>query len=149
MAYYMAARRGVGSLMDRSLPRSATLSPDILQSAIIGLMALREVELNETHRLIFEPKGSRPCSAQKCPSHIPTGPAASDAYREVFSHIVGSDRLGTKVLQVPEFYEDCGGDLRCVSPNICSNCVQRWETGHVDLRKRVWAKLPGVFGLKS
>ena len=32
--------------------------PEILQSAITGLMALREVESNETHDLIFEPKGS-------------------------------------------------------------------------------------------
>ena len=135
--------------MDRSLPRSATLSPDILQSAITGLMALREAELNETHRLIFEPKGSRPCSAPKCPSHTPTSPAALDAYQKVLSHVVGSSRLGTKVLQVPEFYENHGGDLQCVSPNICGNCVQRWESGHVELRKRVWAKLQDVFGLKS
>ena len=89
MAYYMAARRGVGSLMDRSLPQSATLSPDILQSAITGFIALREVELQETHRLIFEPKDSRSCSASKCPSRTATSPAALDAYLKVFSHIVG------------------------------------------------------------
>ena len=95
--------------MDRSLPRSATLSPDILQSAITGLMALCEVELNETYRLIFEPKGSRLCSAPKCPSRTPTSPAVLDAYQKVLGHIVGSSRLGTKVLQVPGFYENCGG----------------------------------------
>ena len=62
MAYYMAARRGLDSLMDRRLPASGILSPEILQVAIRGLMALREVELNETHHLIFGQRGSRPCS---------------------------------------------------------------------------------------
>ena len=90
MAYYMAARRGIGSSMDRHLSRSATLSPDILQSTITGLMVLREVELNETHCLIFKPKDSHPCSTQKCPSHTPTSPTTLDAYRKVFNHIVGS-----------------------------------------------------------
>ena len=149
MAYYMAARRGLGSLMDRSLPRSATLSPDILQSAIAGLMALREVEQHETHCLIFEAKDSRTCSTPKCPSRTPTSPAALDAYREVFSHVVGPSQLGTRVLQVPEFYEDCGGDLQCVSPNVCSNCVERWEHGHAELRKKAWGQLADVFGLKG
>jgi len=45
MAYYMAARRGVDSLMDRHLPASARLSPNVLQVAIRGLLALREMEL--------------------------------------------------------------------------------------------------------
>ena len=149
MAYYMAARRGLGSLMDRRLPQGATLPPDTLQSAIGGLMILREVELNETHRLIFEPKDTHLCSGPRCPSHTPTGPAALDAYRKVFDHIVGSSQLGTKVLQVPEFYEDRGGDSQCVSHNVCSNCVERWESGHADLRKKAWARLPDVFGLKG
>jgi len=135
--------------MDRSLPQSATLSPGILQSAMTGLMALREVELNETHRLIFEQTDSRFCSTPKCPSRTATSPAALDAYRKVFSHIVGSSQQGTKVLQVPEFYEDYEGDLRCVGPNICSNCVQRWESGHADLRKKVWTELADIFGLSS
>ena len=136
--------------MDRSLPRSATLPPDILQSAITGLMALREIELNETHRLIFEPKDYRPCSVPDCPSHRAIGAAALYAYPKAFSRIVGSSQLGTKVLQVPEFYEDYGdGCLRCIGPNICSKCVQKWESGHADLRKQVWAKLPDVFGLKG
>ena len=45
MAYYMAARRGVDSLMDieKRLSRSATLSPEVLKSAMKGLMVLREV----------------------------------------------------------------------------------------------------------
>jgi hypothetical protein len=146
MAYYMATRRGLSPLMGRHLPRNATLSPEILQSAIGGLMALREVELNQSHRLIF---GSHPCSALNCPSRTPTDPGTLEAYQKVFDHIVGSSQLGTKVLQVPEFYEDRGGNLQCVSPGICGSCVERWESGHADLRKKAWVMLPDVFGLKG
>ena len=149
MAYYMAARRGPNSLMDRHLPRNATLSPEILQSAITGLMRLREVELNETHRMIFEPKGSRPCSVPNCPSRTPTGPPALEAYRNVFDRIVCSSQLGTRVLQVPEFYEECGGEVQCVGTGICNGCVERWESGHAELRKKAWAMLSDVFGLKG
>ena len=150
MAYYMAARRGLDSLMDRCLPMSARLPPEILQVAMRGLMALREVELSETHRLIFGPIGSRPCSASNCPSRTPTGPAALEAYQKILDHIVGPSRSGrTNLLQVPEFYEDCGGDVQCIGPGICSNCVERWESGHADLRKKAWIMLPDVFGLKS
>jgi hypothetical protein len=53
MAYYMAARRGLDSLMDTRLPSSATLSGQTLRSAMRGLMALREMELKETHRIVF------------------------------------------------------------------------------------------------
>ena len=147
MAYYMAIRRGPDSLMGGHLPRNATLSPRILQSAIKGLMALREVELNETHRMMFEPEGSRPCSISNCPSRTPTAPAAFAAYRKVFDHIVGSSQLGTKVLQVPEFYEERGGELQCVGPGICGICVERWERGHAELRRKAWATLPDAFGL--
>ena len=147
MAYYMAARKGLDSLMDRQLPRNATLPPETLQSAIRGLMALREVELNETRHLIFRLQGSHPCSTSNCPSLIPTGPAALAVYRKVFDHTVGSSRLGTKALQIPKFYEDSGGDLRCVGPGICSGCVEGWERGHAVLRKKVWAMLPNIFGL--
>jgi hypothetical protein len=149
MAYYMATRRGVGSLMGRDLPRNATLSPDILRSAIEGLMALREVEFNETHRLIFGSKISRPCSTPACPSRTPTGTGASEAYQKVFDRIVGPSQLGMKVLQVPEFYEDRGGNLQCVDPGICNSCVERWESGHAELRKKAWATLPDVFGLRG
>jgi hypothetical protein len=149
MAYYMASRRGVNSLMGRHLPRSSTLSPGVLQSAIEGLMALRELELNETHCLVFGPKVSNPCSTPNCPLRTPTGPGALEAYRKIFDHIVGPSQLGTRVLQVPEFYEDRGGELQCVSPSICASCVEKWEFGHADLRKKAWAMLPAVFGLKG
>ena len=149
MAYYMAARRGVNSLMGRHLPRDSTLTPQILQSGIEGLMALREVELSETHRLVFGPNDSHPCSTSNCPSRTPTGPGALKAYQKVVDHIVSPSQFGTRVLQVPEFYKDHGGDLQCVSPGVCSRCVERWESGHADLRRRAWAILPDVFGLKN
>jgi len=135
--------------MDEHLPRNATLSPRILQSAIKGLIALREMELNETHRMIFEPDGSRPCSTSNCASRTPTGLAALAANRKVFDHIVGSSQLGTKVLQVPEFYEEREGDTQCVGPGICGSCVERWERGHADLRRKAWATLPDFFGMNG
>ena len=149
IAYYMAAQRGLDSLMDGRLPTSARLPPEILQVATRGLMTIREVELNETHRLIFGPKGSHPCSASNCPSRTPTGSVALEAYQKVFDYVVGSSRLGTNLLQVPEFYEDRGGDVQCVGPGICNSCVERWESGHAELRKKVWATLPDVFRLKG
>ena len=147
MAYYMAARRGLDSLFGEHLPRNATLPPGILKIAVGGLMDLREVELNETHRLIFGPRGSHPSSTQNCRSRNPTGPAALEAYQEVFCHIVGPSRSGTKVLEVPEFYGECGGVRQCVGPGICDSCVTRWESGHAELRKKALAKLSDVFGL--
>ena len=149
MAYYMATRRGLNSLMERHLPRNATLPSKILKSAMGGLMQLREVELNKTHDLIFELNSSRPCFTSNCPSRAPTGPAALAAYHKVFDHVVGSSQLGTKVLQIPEFYEDRGGDVQCVGPGICSVCVERWESGHAELRKKVWTMLPDFFGLEG
>ena len=149
MAYYMATRRGLDSLIDSHLPRNATLSTEVLRSAIRGLVALHRMELNETHRLIFGPKGSHPCSTSNCPSCTPIGTGALEAYQKVFNHITGSSQLGTKVLQVPEFYEDCGGELRCVGTGICSRCVERWESGRAELRKKSWAMLPDVFGLRG
>ena len=152
MAYYMAAQRGLNSLMDRSLLQSATLPPEVLQSAIGGLMAIREVELNETHHLIFGRKGTHPCSESKCLSNTLTGPAVLEANQSVFNHIVGSSQRGTKALQVPKFYipGNTGSgnqdDLR-MFPGICDNCTGRWESAHADLRAKVWTMLPSAFGL--
>ena len=112
-------------------------------------MRLRELELNETHDLIFEPNCSRPCFTSNCPSRAPIGPAALAAYHKIFDHIVGSSQLGTRVLQVPEFYEDHGGDAQSVGPGICGGCVERWESGHAELRKKAWAMLPGIFRLRD
>jgi hypothetical protein len=149
MAYYMATRKGLNLLMGEHLPRNATLSPKVLQSAIGGLMALREVEFNETHHLIFGSKGSDPCSTSKCPLRTPSSPGTLEVYQKVFDRIVGPSQLGMRVLQVPEFYEDCGDDLQGVGPGVCSSCVERWESGHAELRKKAWAILPDVFRLKG
>ena len=148
MAYYMASRKGPNSLIDSHLPRNATLSTEALQSAIRGLMALRQSELNEIHRLIFYPRGSHPCSTSDCPSRTPVRAATLEVYQKVFDHIVGSSQLGTKVLEVPEFYEDHEGGPRCIGLGICSGCVERWKSGHAELRKKAWAMLPDAFGLR-
>ena len=84
------------SLMDRSLLRNATLPPEIPRSTITGLTGLHELELNETHRMIFERKATPPCSISFSLSGTPTGPATLEAYRRVFRRIVGSSQLGTK-----------------------------------------------------
>ena len=49
MAYYVAARRGLNLLMDRRLPKIATLPLEVLEPAMKGYVALRELELAEEH----------------------------------------------------------------------------------------------------
>jgi len=152
MAYYMAARRGLDSLMDRSLPQSATLSPEILHSAIGGLMTLREMERDETNRLVFGPKDpTHPCFASFCPSLAPTCPRTFEIYQKVFDHVLGSSQPGTNILvQAPEFYEDReNGPPFPVFPKICDEFMNRLERGHADLRKKAWTMLPDVFGLRG
>ena len=145
MAYYMAARRGLGSLMNRRLPTSARLSPEVLQVAIEGFVALREIELKETHRLILGSKGSHSCRLPSCPSCNTTGPGVSEAHRKVVDRIVDSARPGTKFLQVLSLREVFGGDYF----GFCESCVEGWEVGHVGVRRRAWGVLPDVFGLKN
>ena len=145
MAYYMAARRGLDSLMDRRLPRSATLSPEVLQTAVRGLMALREIELKETHRLIFGSAISHPCSSLKCPSRDSAGPRGTDVYQMVVDQITDRSQSGTRILQVLSVTDVCGGDRH----GFCGDCVGRWEVGHAEVREKVWAALPAVFGLKG
>jgi hypothetical protein len=145
MAYYMAARRGLDSLMDSRLLRNATLPPGILQVTIKGLLTLREVELKETHRLIFGSKDSRSCSQAGCPSPEATGPRISEAHQKVVDRITDSVRSGTNILQVLSLREVCGSD--CFG--FCEFCVEGWEVGHADARKNAWAMLPDVFGLRG
>ena len=145
MAYYMAARRGPGSLMDRRLPASARLSSEVLQVAIEGLITLREMELKETHRLILGSKGSRSCPLPNCPSSNTTGPRVSEAHQKVVDRIADSARSGTNILQVLSLREVCGGN--CFG--FCESCVEGWEAGHVDVRRTAWGALPDAFGLKS
>jgi len=146
MAYYMAVRRGPDSLLDECLPASARLPPKTLRVAMKGLFVLREMELKETRRLIFGSKGSRSCSRPDCPSHDATGPGFSEAHHKIADRIVGSVELhsGTKLLQVLSLREVCEGDGFV----FCDGCVEAWEAGHADVRKKAWAALPDVFGLK-
>ena len=149
MAYYTAARRGLDSLIGRDLPGNAILPPEVLRSAMKGLMTLREVERDETHCLIFGSNDSNPCSTSSCPSHVLSSSAALETHQKVFDRTVGSSQFGTKVLQVPEFHEDCASDAKRAGPSICNSCVEKWESGHAELRKKTWATLPDIFGLKD
>ena len=134
--YYMVTWRGPNSLMDRHLSCNAVLSPEILQFAIMGLMTLHEVELNQTHHFIFGLRDFYPCSTPNCPSHAPTDPAASEAYWKVFNYIVGCSRLGTNLLQVPKFHDSHESDVQGISPDVCGRIVEKWETGYTELRKK-------------
>ena len=145
MAYYMAARRGLDSLMDMRLQAGARLSPEILRVAIKGLLALHKMELKETHHLIFGSQASWSCSRSNCPSRTTTGPRVSEAHQKVVDRITDSSHSGTKILQVLSLKEVCGGDYL----GFCESCVEGWEVGHADVRKNAWGMLPGIFGLKG
>ncbi|KAF9783248.1 hypothetical protein BJ322DRAFT_1212047 [Thelephora terrestris] len=144
VAYYMAARRGVSSLMDRSLSQRATLSPEVLESAIKGLVALQKLELNETYRLVLGPKISQTCSSPNCHSRNATGLKVSDAHQKVIDRITDSSRSGTKVLQVLS-----SSSIEGHRDGFCEVCVKGWEAGHVEVRKKAWNMLPDAFGLKD
>ena len=145
MAYYMAVRRGVDSLMDRSLPQTAVLSPEILQSAIKGFVALRELELNETYCLVLGSRTSHPCPSPNCPSRYTAGPTVSDAHKRVIGRIADSSQSGTKVLQVLALSSIDEG----ISDWFCEACVKGWEARHVEVRKRAWNMLSDMFGLSG
>ena len=145
MAYYMAAQRGPDSLMDGRLRVNARLPFETLQVAVKGLLALREMELNEAYGLIFGSKGSRICSQSTCPSRSTTGPGVSEAHQKVIDRMASYTHSGTKLLQVLSMRDVCGDD--CFG--FCESCVERWEAGHADVRRKVWGMLPDAFGLKG
>ena len=151
MAYYMAARRGLDSLMDTRLPSSATLSGQTLISAMRGLMALREMELKETHQIVFTIKDTSNrvgCSSTECPSRHSKGlldAKTIGAHQRTFDRITGSAIGGTRILQVlsaSEFAED-------TESKFCHVCAEKMQAAHAEVRKKVWAALPEVFGLKA
>ena len=151
MAYYMAARRGLDSLMDTRLPSSATLSGRTLRFAIHGLIALREMELMDTHRIIFGTKDTidlRSCSSAECLSRNPKrtldGKSGS-AYQRIFDQITGSANGGTRILQVSSATEFAGGP----ESKFCQACAEKMQAAHADVRRKAWAALPEVFGLKE
>ena len=136
MAYYMAARRGTQSLMSRD-PVSVQLPPDTLQAAIEGLIALREMELEETHHLIFGRTTTHPCSSPTRAPRETVGKEPPDVRRRIVDQITGPARSGTKVLEVLSLID------------VCKGCMEEWESGHGETRKKAWAALPDVFGLKT
>ena len=151
MAYYMAARRGLDSLMNTRLPSSAALSGETLGSAIRGLMELREMELKEVHRIIFAIKNAANgvgCSSMDCPSRNSKGLLDEEfiqAHQQTFDRITGSVVGGTRILRVlsaKEFTED-------VESKFCQICAEKMEAAHAEVRKKAWAALPKVFGLKA
>ena len=148
MAYYMAARRGLDSLMDTRLPSSATLSGQTLRSAMRGLMALREMEFKETHQIVFGIKDVTNrvgCSSTDCPSRSPRGPSAAGtvgAHQRVFDRIAGSAVGGTRVLQVLS-----ASEFTDPESTFCGVCVEKMQVAHADVRRKAWAALPEVFGL--
>ena len=144
MAYYMAARRGLDSLMDAQLPTSATLSGQTLRSAMRGLMALREMELKETHRIVFAASNRVGCSSTDCPSRS-LGTEITGAHQRTFDRITGSAAGGTRILQVlsaSEFAED-------TEPKFCQVCVDKMQATHAEVRRKAWAALPEVFCLRG
>ena len=151
MAYYMAARRGLVSLMDSRLQSGAKLSGQTLKSAMRGLMALQAMELKEVHRVIFTFEGAtgRPgCSSEDCPSRSSKGlpdVGIMQAHQRVFDRITGSVDGGTRILQVLSADEFAGGG----ESEFCQMCMERMEVAHADVRRRAWAALPGVFGLQT
>jgi len=150
MAYYMAARRGLDSLMDTRLPASATLSGQTLRSAMRGLMALREMELKETHRIIFTASSRIGCSSTGCPSPSRHSQGLLDAeiiraHQRAFDRIMGSAVGGTRILQVlsvSEFAED-------TESKFCQECVEKMQAAHGEVRRKAWAAFPEVFGLRG
>ena len=142
----MATRRGINSLIDKSLPQCAVLSPEVIHSAIKGLMVLRELELNETYCLVLSSGTSCPCSSLNCLSHNITGPRVSDTDKKVINQITcSSPSDGTKVLQVLLSSSLCEGN----SNGFCESGVKGWEVGHAEVRKRAWNALLGAFGLRG
>jgi len=148
MAYYMAARRGLDSLMNTRLPSGTTLSGQTLRYAIRGLMALREMELKETHRIVFAASNRVGCSSTDCPSRHSGGRLDMEivgAHQRTFDRITGSAVGGTRILQMlsaNEFAED-------TESKFCQVCAEKMQAAHAEVRRKAWAVLPEVFCLRG
>ena len=150
MAYYMVVRRGSDSLMDTRLPSSATLPGQTLRSATRGLMVLREMELKESYKIVFaikDPTNGINCYAPECICCSARGVSDVTAIRacqRVLDRITGSVVGGTRILQVlsaSEFTED-------PESRFCHVCVDRVQVAYAEVRRKAWAALPEVFGLR-
>jgi len=138
-------------LMDTQLPSSATLSGQTLRSAMGGLMALREMELKETHRIVFTTKDNSNrigCSLTDCPSRRRKELLDAEiigVHQRTFDRIAGTAVGGTRILQVlsaSEFAQD-------TESRFCQVCVEKIQAAHGEVRRKAWAALPEVFGLKA
>ena len=130
--------------MDDRLSPSGTLSGQTLRSATRGLTALREMELEETHRIVFTVKDATDavdCSSVCCPLWART----VGAYRRAFDRIAGSGVEGTRILQVlsdGEFARDTGSEF-------CLVCAEEMRAAHGGVRREAWTALPVLFGLRA
>ena len=134
MAYYMTARRGLGSLMNLHHHTSMQLPPETLQTAVGGLMALHEMELKEVHCLITV---SHRCVPHGCVSPKTLGPGVLDVECKVIDRTPGLSQARISILQVCWLNNICGSKLG----GPCKSCE------YAEVRNRVWDALPGVFGL--
>jgi len=148
MAYYMAVRRGSDSLMDARLPTGAIVSGQTLRSAIRGLIGLREMELKEIHRIVFTISNLVGCTSTDCPSLYSGGRSDAEivgALQQTSDRITGSGVGGTRILQVlsgSEFVED-------TESKFCQVCAEKMQVAHGEVRRKAWAALPEVFGLRG
>ena len=142
MAYYMAARRGLDSLMYDRLSPSGTLSGQTLRSATRGLTVLREMELKD--RIVFTVRDATDavdCSSVCCPLWART----VGTYRRAFDRITGSGVEGTRILQVlsdGEFARDTGSEF-------CLVCAKEMRAAHAGVRRKAWTALLVLFGLRA
>ena len=137
--------------MDTQLPSSATLSGQTLRFAIRGLIALREMELKETHHIVFATKNTTElvgCSSAECLSRSSKSTFGGDdgrARQRIFDQITGPVNEGTRILQVlsaTEFAEGPGS-------KFCQVCAEKMQAAHAEVRRKAWAALPEVFGLRE
>ena len=68
-----------------------------------------------------------------------------EACQRIFDQITGSVNGGTRILQVLSVTEFAGGP----ESKFCQVCAEKMQAAHVDVRRKAWATLPEVFGLKE
>ena len=106
--------------MDDHLSLSVTLSSQRLRSVIRGLIALREMELKETHRIVFTVKDATGCVG--CSSmHFPLEKGTTGTRRRASDRIAGSAVEGTSILQVLSTSELAGD----TGPRFCRVCEEK------------------------
>jgi hypothetical protein len=120
MAYYVGVRSGSDSLMDDRLSLSATLSSQRLRSVIRGLIALLEMELKETHRIVFTVKDATGRVGRSA-MHCPLEKGTTGTRRWAFDRIAGSAVEGTRILQVLATSELAGD----TGPRFCLVCEEK------------------------